>query len=84
MNAGIETQQAYNLEKAEWKSLKQKIREYLPNINELAPDTMTANKVDILADNITTAITKALEETTPRKRTCPFSKQWWNKVLTEL
>src|SRR5271169_993367 len=72
----------YNLEKTDWKVLEHKIEQYLPNINEFNPENASPQDIDQLANNISTAISRALQETTPRKRMSPFSKRWWKPELT--
>jgi hypothetical protein len=44
----------------------------------------TAESVDQLANDISTAIRRVTQETTPRAKICPFSKRWWNKALEDL
>ena len=60
-----------------------KLQEYLPTLPENNPLT-TTNEIDEFATDLTNAISKAIEETTPRKKPSPFSKSWWNKELTKL
>ena len=38
----------------------------------------------MFANDLTEAISKAIAETTPRKKPSPFSKRWWNEELTRL
>ena len=70
-----------NYAKTNWKSLKAKLPTYLPNI--LDPECATSDTLDQYAEDLTAAITKAVQETTPRKRPSPFSKRWWNEDLTK-
>jgi hypothetical protein len=68
----------YNFEKTNWGLLKAKIIELLPPItNEPASPMM----IDKLAEDLTAALAKAIECTTPRRRICPFSKRWWMEEL---
>jgi hypothetical protein len=39
--------------------------------------------MDQYASEITDALMRAVQETTPRKRIFPFTKRWWNDELTE-
>ena len=74
-------QQPLNYAKTNWKILKANLPTYLPNI--LDPEHATPDTLDQYAEDLTAAITKALQETTPRKRPSPFSKRWWNEDLTK-
>ena len=74
----------YNYAKTNWQELDRKLVEYLPNPSSLKQEEITAHDVDRFADELTTAISKAVKETTPRKRPCPHSKRWWTAELTAL
>ena len=65
-----------------WKAFEEKLKSYLPALNPTI--TPTAETVDTLAKDISGAIGRATEETTPRLKLCPFSKRWWNKELEAL
>lgn len=67
----------FNYAKTNWKELKRRLKHYLPS-------TTGSAKVDEFARDIVNAITKAVEETMPRKRPSPHSKRWWNKELTNM
>ena len=75
------TQPPYNFAKTDWKALKAKLQEYLPPIPN-RNTAMTEDAIDDFAAGITNAISKAIAETTPRKKLSPFSKRWWNEELT--
>jgi len=79
----IPTQPPYNFAKTDWKALKTKLLEYLPPSPEQNTLT-TKDAIDSFATEITDAISKAIAETTPRKKPSPFSKRWWNEELTRL
>src|SRR5947207_8544846 len=66
----------------DWNAHRNKLQQYLPPI--ISATTATRHKVDKFTEQLVDAITKALEETTPRKRPCPHSKRWWNEELTKL
>ena len=75
------TQSPYNFTKTDWNALKNKLQEYLPSPPER--NTLTTEEaIDGYADGLTNAISKAIAETTPRKKPSPFSKRWWNEELT--
>ena len=76
---GPEAQQQYTYKNTDWKIFKQKLQSYLPNLDHL--ETPTAETVDKLANDISTAIQRATQETTPQVDICQFSKRWWNKDL---
>jgi len=79
------TQTPYNYAKTDWKTLETKLPEYLPSIIEITnTGTTTPTIVDQYARGITEAIRRAIDETTPRKKPCPFSKRWWNEDLSQL
>jgi ribonuclease HI len=71
-----------NYEKTDWDTLGIKIAKYLPAIIDNNANITPAD-VDQYASEITDALTRAVQETTPRKRISPFSKRWWNDELTE-
>ena len=79
---GPEAQQPYNYSKTDWKAFEQSLRNNLPILDH--PETPTPETVDQLANDISTAIRHATQETTPRADICPFSKRWWNKELADL
>ena len=56
--------------------------ELLPQVIDCEHATRVT--LDQYADDVVNALTKALAETTPRKKLCPFSKRWWNDSLTQL
>ena len=79
----IDAQPPYNFAKTDWMALKSKLQEYLPPCPER--DTLTTGEeIDMFANDLTEAISKAIAETTPRKKPSPFSKRWWNEELTRL
>src|SRR5579859_1041882 len=74
----------YNFKKTDWDLLKTKIIELLPPINRTITDEpVSPTMVDQLAQDITVALAKAIEYTTPRRRICPLSKRWWTEELTK-
>jgi CHAD domain-containing protein len=79
---GPEAQQRYNYKNTDWKIFKQKLQRYLPKLDH--PEIPTAETVDKLANDISAAIQRATQETTPRADICQFSKRWWNKDLEKL
>jgi hypothetical protein len=62
--------------------MKAKIKEHLPTIDMTTRPAPSPTTIDQLAQGITIAIRRAIECSTPRKKTCPFSKRWWNEELT--
>jgi hypothetical protein len=74
----------YNFERTDWDLLKAKIIELLPPINRtITGEPASQATVDQLAKDITAALAKAIECTTPRRKICPFSKRWWTEELTK-
>src|SRR5437016_2461419 len=76
-------QPPYNFTKTDWKAQENKLQKYLspsPEQNTL----MTEEAIDRFANDLMDAISKAIAETTPRKKPSPFSKRWWNEELTRL
>src|SRR5215469_6811209 len=63
--------------------MKYKLELYLPKITNITCIN-SAEEVDQLADQLSEAITKAIADATPRKRTCHRSKRWWNSNLTDV
>ena len=66
----------FNYERTEWDHLKAKLRATLPPILRNPSYTPTPTTIDDLATNIITALREAIESTTPRRRTSPYSKRW--------
>ena len=75
---------AYNYAKTNWEELKYKLGLYMPNLNSINENTTTSADVDKYAEQLVQAITKAVQETTPRKRPNPHSKRWWTAELSRL
>jgi hypothetical protein len=74
----------YNYAKTNWKELDNKLKLYLPNLVTFKGKAMTEAVIDDFAEQLVQAITKAVQETTPRKRPSPHSKRWWTKELSSL
>jgi hypothetical protein len=74
---------ALNYTKTDWTALRQKIIEYLPNLIDTNDPNTISTDLDQYAMEITGAIKRVIQETTPRKIIRPFSKRWWNDELTE-
>jgi len=64
----------YNYTKTNWKELNHKLESYLPNLTSLNSGTTSHQDIDNFANELIIAISKAVEETTPRKKPCPHSK----------
>jgi len=75
-----QSQLPFNYEKADWKTMETKLSDYLLTV--LDPSTATPVSIDKAATELTNALQRAITETTPRKKACPFSKRWWNENLT--
>ena len=73
----------YNYAKTNWEELKSKLECYLPSPT-LANERATKADVDNYAKQLVDAITRAIQETTPRKRPSPHSKRWWTKKLSSV
>jgi len=73
-------QYAYNYAKTNWKEFGHKLRTYLPDAT--LPLANQAS-IDTYTEKLTQAISKAVQETTPRKRPSPHSKRWWNENVTQ-
>ena len=69
------TKPPYNFTKTDWKALKEKIEEYLLNIDNFQSEEVIARKVNRLAKEITEVITKTIKEITFRKKISSFSKR---------
>ena len=78
---GPETRRPYNYSKTNWKVFEIKLKEYLPIID---PSTKHIKELDQFAKDISEAIRRATEETTPLANICPFSKRWCNKDIENL
>ena len=76
------TQLAYNYSKTDWRTMEMKLHKYLPDI--IDTDSTRPEILDQFAVDITNAFQTAINETTPRKKPCPFSKRWWTNNLTQL
>ena len=74
-----QTMQPFNYARTDWKELNNKLEQYLPKLPTLK--TITCAGIDKYTTELIKAITKAVEETTPRKRPSPYSKQWWNENI---
>ena len=66
---------SYNYTKTNWKKLNKKLELYLPtSINDEAT-RLTTDDIDNHAKELIKIITKAVQETTPRKLPSPYSKR---------
>jgi ribonuclease HI len=74
----------YNYAKTNWKELNTKLELYLPSMIQINDEAITEVDVDNYAELLINAITKAVQETTPRKRPSPHSKRWWTEELSKL
>ena len=72
----------YNYAMTDWNALGIKLLQYLPPV--ISATATTRREVDKFTEQLVDAISRALDETTPRKRPCPHSKRWWNKEITKL
>ena len=79
-----QTVQSFNYARTDWKELNNKLERYLPNLPNLNTETITCTDIDKYTEELIKAITKAVEETTPRKRPSPHSKRWWNDNIGTL
>ena len=77
-----QTLPAYNYAKTNWKELNAKLESYLPEVQSASDKITTKIQIDTYAIQLVEAITKAVQETTPRKRPSPHSKRWWTEHLT--
>src|SRR5262245_38318634 len=68
------TNPPYNFSKATWETMQELIKQYLPPLPE--QHTLTTEVIDTFAATITDAISRVINETTPRKKPSPFSKCW--------
>lgn len=73
----------YDFEKMNWEHLKSELAELLPPVDHIATGESSPERIDRLAEDITNALTTAIEHSTPRRRICPFSKRWWTDELTK-
>jgi len=70
----LPTNPPYNFSKATWKTMQKLIKQYLPPLPE--QHTLITEAIDTFAATITDAISRAINETTLRKKPSPFSKRW--------
>ena len=78
---GPTTIHPYNYDKTDWTSLQIKLERYLPSLDE---PIQTDEALEAFATNISSALQRAVSESTPRKRPTPFSKRWWKDDLNGL
>jgi hypothetical protein len=65
----------FNYEKTDWDALRSKIAEYMPKPINPSDENITGAEIDRYTADITNTVTQAIQEITPRKRICPFSKR---------
>jgi len=75
---------SYNYTKTDWKELKSKVKWYLLNVIPTDEQSIRCADVDKFAEELVKAISKAVEDTTPRKRPSQHSKRWWTEELTKM
>ena len=74
---------SYNYAKTNWQELNVKLELYLSELHLGNGEISTKAQIDTYAEQLTNAITKAMQETTPRKQSSPHSKRWWTQELTD-
>ena len=72
----------YNYAKTNWNELNRKLSLYLPKLIHTDANMVTSQDIDTFTEGLNGAISKAVQETTLRKKPCPHSKRWWNEDLT--
>jgi len=71
----------FDFMKTDWNNFNDKLKKSLPPpISPNAPGPI----IDKFAENIIKALHDTIQETTPRKNSCPHSKRWWTETLTTL
>ena len=73
---------AYNYAKTNWKELNNKLESYLVEMTPIDEEKCTESDIDKYTEQLINVITKAVEETTPRKRPSPHSKRWWTEEVS--
>ena len=71
----------YNYTRTNWKAFNNILQSRLP---PPIPSNATKSHINRFAQNFVKAITETIQETTPRKKSSPHSKRWWNENLTKL
>jgi Endonuclease-reverse transcriptase len=72
---------SFNYDKTDWEEFNKVLPKVLPHIPH--PSTLwSAAAIDGYTEQLTNALTKATEETTPNRKPCPHSKRWWTPQLT--
>src|SRR5579859_685511 len=77
----------YNYMKTKWEEFDSKLTALLQSPTLAAPQAQqiaSCSDLDTYTEQLTDAITKAVQDTTPHKKWCPHSKRWWNEKLTEI
>jgi ribonuclease HI/endonuclease/exonuclease/phosphatase family metal-dependent hydrolase len=72
----------YDYNKTNWELIKIELECLLPPL--IDPNNTTPQELDDYADALVSAYQKAVAKQTPRKRTCPHSKRWWNNKLSAM
>jgi hypothetical protein len=71
-NITVQGSPSYNYDLTNWKLMEQKIKKYLPQLDKDA--TLIVEELEDFMSQTIIAITKAVEESTPRKHPPAFSK----------
>jgi ribonuclease HI len=75
---------AYNTKKADWEAFTTELQAKESLLTVDIQGAVASKDFDLLATLLTEAITRAAESTIPRKRSCEYSKPWWDDLLKSL
>jgi len=74
---------SFNYEKTDWEQFTKSLHQSLPQVPHQHVLWSTA-AIDRYAEQLTTAVTSAIMQSTPYRKPSPHSKRWWTPELTEL
>ena len=74
---------SYNYLKTNWEEFTYKLNRGLPSLAD-RQNIRTKTEVETLTQELITSITKAVQESTPRRKPSPHSKRWWTYELTKI
>ena len=74
---------SFNYNKTDWEKFKGTLQDLLPDIPH-PNDLSSIAAIDEYTNQLTTALRKAIVETTPLRKPCRHSKPWWTPELKAL
>ena len=74
---------SFNYNKTDWEQFNKVLQQQLPHVPQQRT-LWSPTAIDRYTEQLTNALRRAIEQTTPHKKPSPHSKRWWTPELTNL